>query len=93
MEVVITGPGEQTIKNLPMGSYTITEDTNWSWKYTPVGKNGAAEPSQTINATGATTVTFENKNKGTNWLTSIAEVINKWIRPTEIKQIPGPGTN
>lgn len=79
MEVVITGPGEQTIKNLPMGSYTITEDTNWSWKYTPVGKNGAAEPSQTITATGATTVTFENENNGTNWLTSLAQVINTWV--------------
>lgn len=79
MEVVITGEGKKTIKNLPMGSYTITEDTNWSWKYTPVGKNGAAEPSQNITAIGATTVTFENENKGTNWLTSFAEVINKWI--------------
>lgn len=78
MEVVITGPGEQTIKNLPMGSYTITEDTNWSWKYTPVGKNGAAEPSQNITATGATTVTFENENKGTNWLTSLAKALNVW---------------
>lgn len=78
MEVVITGDGQQTIKNLPMGSYTITEDTNWSWKYTPVGKNDVAETSQTITATGATTVTFENENKGTNWLTSLAEVINSW---------------
>ncbi len=90
MEVVITGEGKKTIKNLPMGNYTITEDTNWSWKYTPVDKNGAAELSQTIIATGATTVTFENENKGTNWLTSIAEVINKWIngeiKQTEIKK-------
>lgn len=79
MEVVITGPGEQTIKNLPMGSYTITEDTSWSWKYTPVDKDGVAEPSQNITATGATTVTFENKNNGTNWLTSLAQVINTWV--------------
>ena len=78
MEVVITGDGQQTIKNLPMGSYTITEDTNWSWKYTPVDKDGAVVPSQTITATGATTVTFENENKGTNWLTSLAQVINTW---------------
>ena len=79
MEIVITGEGQQTIKGLPMGNYTITEDTNWSWKYTPVDKNGVAEPSQNITATDATTVTFENKNNGTNWLTSFAEVINKWI--------------
>ena len=80
MEVVITGPGEQTIKNLPMGSYTIIEDTSWSWKYTPVDKDGVAEPSQTITATGATTVTFENKNNGTNWLTSLAKALNKWTK-------------
>lgn len=89
MQVVITGVNKQVIKNLPVGEYTITEDTNWSWKYTPVDKDGAVVPSQTITATGATTVTFENENKGTNWLTSIAEVINKWINgqieQTEIK--------
>lgn len=89
MQVVITGANKQVIKNLPVGEYTITEDTNWSWKYTPVDKDGAVVPSQTITATGATTVTFENENKGTNWLTSIAEVINKWINgqieQTEIK--------
>ena len=78
MQVVITGTNKQVIKNLPMGSYTVTEDTSWSWKYTPVGKNGAAEPSQTITATDATTVTFENKNKGTNWLTSLAKALNVW---------------
>lgn len=78
MEVVITGEGKKTIKNLPMGNYTITEDTNWSWKYTPVNKDGVVVPSQTITATGATTVTFENKNKGTNWLTSLAKALNVW---------------
>ena len=79
MQVVITGTNTQVIKNLPVGDYTITEDTSWSWKYTPVDKDGAAAPSQTINATGATTVTFENKNNGTNWLTSLAKAINTWV--------------
>lgn len=93
MQVVITGANKQVIKNLPVGEYTITEDTNWSWKYTPVDKDGAVVPSQTITATGATTVTFENENKGTNWLTSIADVINKWVSATQIQQIPAPGAN
>lgn len=83
MEVVITGPGEQTIKNLPMGSYTITEDTSWSWKYTPKSEDQFVTTRNIKN--GAATVTFENENKGTNWLTSFAEVINKWING-EIKQ-------
>ena len=80
MQVVITGANKQVIKNLPVGDYTITEDTSWSWKYTPVDKDGAAAPSQTINATGATTVTFENKNNGTNWLTSLAKALNVWSK-------------
>ena len=80
MQVVITGADKQVIKNLPVGEYTITEDTGWSWKYTPVDKNGAAAPSQTIAATGATTVTFGNENNGTNWLTSLAKALNKWTK-------------
>ena len=77
MQVVITGTNKQVIKNLPMGSYTITEDTSWSWKYTPVGGDTQDLKVDSIQ-NGAATVTFKNENKGTNWLTSLAEVINKW---------------
>lgn len=77
MQVVITGPNNQTIKNLPVGDYTITEDTSWSWKYTPVG-----DATQELKAgsilDGVATVTFKNENKGTNWLTSLAKAINTW---------------
>lgn len=77
MQVVITGANEQVIKNLPVGDYTITEDTSWSWKYTPVG--GAEKTLMTSDIEkGAATVTFENKNNGTNWLTSLAKAINTW---------------
>ena len=77
MEVVITGPGEQTIKNLPVGNYTITEDTSWSWKYTPDG-DATQELKASSIRDGVATVTFKNKNNGTNWLTSLAQVINTW---------------
>ena len=73
MEVVITGKGEKTIKNLPMGSYTITEDTNWSWQYHPTNATQTITVSET-----SKTVTFENEKAPTNWLTSLAEVINRW---------------
>lgn len=92
MQVVITGPGEQTIKNLPVGNYTITEDTSWSWKYTPVGDATQELKAGSIRD-GVATVTFKNENKGTNWLTSIVDVINKWVSPIEIKQVPDPGAN
>lgn len=81
MQVVITGANEQVIKNLPVGDYTITEDTSWSWKYTPV--DGAEKPLMTSDIkNGAATVTFKNKNNGTNWLTSIAKAINTWAGGT-----------
>lgn len=76
MQVVITGANKQVIKNLPVGEYTITEDTNWSWKYTPVGNNQSVMEENIQD--GAATVTFKNENKGTNWLTSLAKALNVW---------------
>ena len=32
-EVTIVGNGEATIVELPVGTYTIEEDTGWSWRY------------------------------------------------------------
>lgn len=76
MQVVITGADKQVIKNLPVGEYTITEDTSWSWKYTPVDNNQSVMEENIQD--GATTVTFKNENKGTNWLTSLAKALNVW---------------
>lgn len=74
MEIVITGAGQKTVKSLPMGSYTITEDTGWSWQYRPTADTQTITVSET-----SKTVTFENEKTPTNWLTSLADVINTWI--------------
>lgn len=73
MEIVITGEGQQTIKSLPMGSYTITEDTGWSWQYRPTADTQTITVSET-----SKTVTFENEKTPTNWLTSLAKALNVW---------------
>lgn len=78
MQVVITGANKQVIKNLPVGEYTITEDTSWSWKYTPVDNNQSVMEENIQD--GAATVTFKNENEGTNWLTSLAKALNKWTK-------------
>lgn len=88
MEIAITGEGQKTVKSLPMGSYTITEDTGWSWQYHPTADTQTITVSET-----SKTVTFENEKTPTNWLTSIADVINKWVSATEIEQIPASETN
>lgn len=54
--VVVNGNGSVTIKGLKIGTYTVTEVTNWSWRYT------ANSNSQNIDlkATGENSVTFAN---------------------------------
>ena len=75
--VVLKNGGNKTITGLAVGTYTVVEDTSWSWSYSIVGDNNktaalsSAEPSATVDVT--------NNYKGTNWLTSIADVINTWI--------------
>lgn len=73
MEIVITGEGQKTVKGLPMGSYTITEDTGWSWQYRPTADTQTITVSET-----SKTVTFENEKTPTNWLTSLAKALNVW---------------
>ena len=51
-------PQRVTINGLPQGTYTVTEDTNWSWNFT------ATEASKTVVLTGNTrtgTAEFVNK--------------------------------
>lgn len=81
MDVTVKGTGSVKIKGLPLGTtYTVTEDTNWTWQYTPDQVTKNVE----INGTTAE-VTFTNTYSKSNWLTSFAEVINKWING-EIEQ-------
>lgn len=74
MEVTVKGIGSVTIKGLPLGTtYTVTEETDWTWQYTPDKSKEVFTPS------GDYSVTFSNTYSKSNWLTSFAEVINKWI--------------
>ena len=74
MEVTVKGTGSVTIKGLPLGTtYTVTEETDWTWQYTPDKSKEVFTPS------GDYSVTFTNTYSKSNWLTSFAEVINKWI--------------
>lgn len=89
---IVLKDGEQkTITGLAVGTYTVTEDTNWSWSYSIVGGN---DKTATLSGTTpSATVAVTNNYNSHNWLTSIADVINKWVSATEIKQIPAPETN
>lgn len=75
MEVTVKGKGSVKIKGLPLGTnYTVTEETDWTWQYKP------EEETQNVEINGKTAeVTFTNTYSKSNWLTSFAEVINKWL--------------
>lgn len=62
--VVVNGNGSVIIKGLKIGTYTVTEVTNWSWRY------AADSSSQSIELKPAVTnaVTFVNTRSNHKWL-------------------------
>ena len=63
LTVTINGNGSATIKDLPIGEYTVIERINWSWRYSPV------DTAQNIElAADKNTVTFDNQRFNIFWL-------------------------
>lgn len=77
--VAVKGGASKTITGLPIGTYTVTEDTQWSWQYDLTSGNDVKKELKANAAEDHATAEFTNAYKGTNWLTSFAEVINKWV--------------
>lgn len=72
MKVVIEGNNSVTIRDLPVGSYTVTEQTSWSWRYQPdsVSKEITLNPSKTDE------LTFNNTRGFIYWLNGAAYAEN-----------------
>lgn len=72
--VLIVGTGSRTIVGLPVGSYTVSEDTHWSWRYKLVGNN---DVSAVLSAESSTaTVTMTNRLDNEFWLSDEAVAKN-----------------
>ena len=70
--VVIKGNGSVTITGLKVGSYTVTELTAWSWRYSP------NSDSQTIDVKpNMSNVVFSNSRTNQKWLGGDAYVKNE----------------
>lgn len=86
---IVLKDGEQkTITGLAVGDYTVVEDTGWSWSYTP-DKGGKAEVTLDKDNGYDCEAKITNTAKENHWLTSIADVINKWLSAGEVQQFPG----
>ena len=93
--VVLKANTSTTITGLAVGDYTVVEDTNWSWSYTP-DKDGKAEVTLDKNNGYDRTAVITNHYDKHDWLTSIVDVINKWTANDNIDNtghVPGSGTN
>lgn len=70
-QVTTVGKNSVTICELPVGTYTIEEDTGWSWRYNPTYGEGV-----TLSNTAATgTITCTNEQKNPYWLNGFSDVV------------------
>ena len=73
MKVVIKGAGSVTIDGLTVGqTYTVTEDTGWSWRYTCTCDKSKGEitlvPENPATEGPENQITFTNKLNKTQWI-------------------------
>lgn len=68
LKVVITGNGSVTIKDLPIGKYYITEDGNWSWRYSASSAEKTLKPDALLDEGESNTVTIKNTRNEGKWL-------------------------
>lgn len=83
MQVSIVGNGSVTIKDIPVGTYTVTELTDWSWRYelesiSPTAKEGDAFATVEATADETAKATFENKRDNDKWLSGDCCCRNWW---------------
>lgn len=70
-EVNVWGNGTETLVELPVGDYTIVENTGWSWRYT--ANNGGSAALTAQSPTGSITCT--NTKTNDQWLNGFSTVV------------------
>ena len=75
LRVYVKGAGSININGLPRGTYTVTEETQWSWRYVPEESQITLE----LTSDGAFLV-FENQrsDKGGKWVNATSSKTNRF---------------
>ena len=75
-KIVIQGNGTVVLKGLKIGEYTVTEDTSWSWRYTPESGSVSImlKPGET------NVVTYVNTRTNDKWLGDDSYVKNVFTK-------------
>ena len=77
LQVVIHGNNSVKVQGLKAGTYTVTEDTNWSWRYTPTENGKTVTLGETENSVTGN-VSFGNTRKKDKWLNGGTYCDNCW---------------
>ena len=72
-EASVVGNGSVTICELPVGTYTIEEDTGWSWRFNANNGNGASLTA--TSPTGEITCTNTARTDKVQWLNGFSDVV------------------
>lgn len=70
-EVTVEGNGTETLVELPVGTYTIQENTGWSWRYTADNGSAATLSAQTPEGN----ITCTNTKNVNTWLNGFSTVV------------------
>lgn len=71
-EVTVWGNSTETLVELPIGTYTVEEDTGWSWRYS--ANNGGSAALTAQNPAGSITCT--NTKTKDRWLNGFSTVVS-----------------
>lgn len=90
IEGVVTVQGNESVQitGLPIGTYQVSEDENWSWRYTPKTKSQSAT---LTTAAPAAALTFENSRSKILWLNGCSWAVNNWNNTEATKSPATPG--
>lgn len=71
----LTIPGNEAvvIKDLPLGEYTVTEDTGWSWRY---DLEHISLANGKVNLDDDTEIIFTNRKVTNKWLSGFSDVLD-----------------
>lgn len=68
--VTVTGNGRTTIKDVPLGKYTVTQQNDWSWRY-----NDAPLANVSHQNADGTTVFFSENEQSEQWLNGNSKLV------------------
>jgi hypothetical protein len=76
LRVTVVGNSSVTVTNLPIGEYSVTEISSWSFRYTPDSENKVISISYVDESKNV--VTFSHVRTNTKWLDGNDNKINKF---------------